>query len=76
MEISIPHKLGFLEISPPQSPLPSCMLVSNLISINVLIIFLILIVVYSVWQNNFKKNQRLFYSVALRDFRNLEKNAA
>ena len=40
------------EISPQQSPLPSCMLVLNLILINVFIIFFILIVIYSVWQNN------------------------
>ena len=51
-EISIPHKLGFSEMSPPQSPLPSCVLVLNLILINVFIIFFILIVIYSVWQNN------------------------
>ena len=49
-EISISQKLGFSEISPPQSPLPSCMLVINLI--NVFIIFFILIVIYSVWQND------------------------
>ena len=39
-EISIPHKFGFSEISAPQSPLPSCMLVLNLILINVLLSFL------------------------------------
>ena len=31
-EISIPYKLGFLEISPPQSPLPSYLIILNLIN--------------------------------------------
>ena len=40
------------EISTQQSPLPSRMLVLNLMLINVFIIFFLLIVIYSVWQNN------------------------
>ena len=49
-EISIPHKpVGFSEISPPQSLLPSCMLILNLLLNN---LFFILLVIYSVWQNN------------------------
>ena len=49
-EISIPHKpVGFSEISPPQSLLASCVLILNLLLNN---LFLILLVIYSVWQNN------------------------
>ena len=51
-EICIPHKLGFSEISPPQSLLSSCMLILNLMFNNLLSFFFILIVIYSVWQNN------------------------
>ena len=36
---SIPHKLGFLEISLPQSLVPTCMLILNLMLINLFIIF-------------------------------------
>ena len=49
-EISIPHKpVGFSEISPPQSLLASCVLILNLLLNN---LFFILLVIYSVWQNN------------------------
>ena len=61
-EISIPHKLGFQEISPPQSFLPSSMLILNLILINLFIIFFILLVIYSVWQNNDNKNNKFSYA--------------
>ena len=44
-EISIPYELGFSEISPPQSPLPSYLLILNLI--NLFIIVLIMLVYYS-----------------------------
>ena len=46
------HKLGFAEISPPQSLLPSNAQVFNLMLINLFIIVFILLVIYCVWQNN------------------------
>ena len=49
-KISIPHKLGFSKIFPPQSLLPSCMLILNLMLINLFIILFILLVIYSLWQ--------------------------
>ena len=51
-EISIPHKLGFSEISPPQSLLPSNVQIFNLMLINLLIIVFILLLIHCVWQNN------------------------
>ena len=51
-EISIPHKLGFSEISSPQSLLPSNVQISNLMLINLFIIVFILLVIHCVWQNN------------------------
>ena len=51
-EISIPHKLGFSEISPPQSLLPSNAQILNLMLINLFIIVFILLVIHCVWQNN------------------------
>ena len=53
-EISIPHKLGFSEISPPQSLLPSNVQILNLMLINLFIIAFILLVIHCVWQNNNK----------------------
>ena len=50
-EISIPHKLGFSEISPPQS-LPSNVQILNLMLINLFIIVFILLVIHCVWHNN------------------------
>ena len=40
-KISIPHKLGFLEITPPQSLLPSNVRILNLMLINLFIIVFI-----------------------------------
>ena len=57
--ISIPHKLGFSEISPPQSLLSSCMLILNLMLNNLFITFFILLVIYSVWHNNKIKNNKI-----------------
>ena len=51
-EISIPHKLGFSEISSPQSLLPSNVQISNLMLINLFIIVFILLVIHCVWQIN------------------------
>ena len=51
-EISIPHKLGFSEISPPQSLLPSNAQILNLMLVNLFIIVFILLVTHCVWQNN------------------------
>ena len=51
-EISIPHKLGFSEISPPQSLLPSNAQILNLMLVNLFIIVFILLVIHCVWQNN------------------------
>ena len=51
-EISIPHKLGFSEISPPQSLLPSNVQILNSMLINLFIIVFILLVIHCVWQNN------------------------
>ena len=47
-EICIPYKLGFSEISPPQSLLLSCMQILNLMLISLFTIFFILFVIYSV----------------------------
>ena len=55
-EISIPRKLDFSEISPPQSLLPSNFV--NLkfnISLNLLIIVFIMIVFCCMWQKNKSK---------------------
>ena len=43
-EITIPHKLGFSEISPPQSVLPSNLPILNLMLINLFIIVFIMLV--------------------------------
>ena len=43
-EISIPHKLGFSEISPPKSLLPNNLQIFNSILVNLLIIVFIMIV--------------------------------
>ena len=51
-EISILHKLGFSEISPPQSLLPSNLQILNLILVYLLIIIFIMIVFCCVWQKN------------------------
>ena len=51
-KISIPHKLGFSEISPPQSLLPSNVQILNLMLINLFIIVFILLVIHCVWQIN------------------------
>ena len=51
-EISIPHKLGFSEISPPQSLFPSNVQILNLMLINLFIIVFILLVIHCVWHNN------------------------
>ena len=51
-EISIPHKLGSSEISPPQSLLSSIAKILNLMLINLFIIVFILLVIHCVWQNN------------------------
>ena len=51
-EISIPHKLGFSEISLPQSLLPSNVQILYLMLINLFIIVFILLVIHFVWQNN------------------------
>ena len=52
-EISIPYKLGFSEISPPQSPLPSYLLILNLINpFIIVLIMLVYYVIYCVWQIN------------------------
>ena len=51
-EISIPHKLGFSEISPPQSLLPSNVQILNFMLINLNIIVFILFVIHCVWQSN------------------------
>ena len=55
-EISIPHKLGFSEISPPQSLLPSNAQILNLMLVNLFIIVFILLVIHCVWQKNNKIN--------------------
>ena len=49
------HVRRFPRVGVGDCPLPSCMLVLNLILINVFIIFFILIAIYSVWQNNKNK---------------------
>ena len=51
-EISIPHKLGFSEISLPRSLLPSNVQILHLMLINLFIIVFILLVIHFVWQNN------------------------
>ena len=54
-EIFIPHKLGFSEISPPQSLLPSNVQILNLMLINLFIIVFILLVIHCVWQKIINK---------------------
>ena len=52
-EISIPYKLGFSEISPPQSLLPSYLQILNLINVFIIVhIMLVYYVFYCVWQIN------------------------
>ena len=50
--MSIPSKLGFSEISPPQLLLSSNAQILNLMLINLFIIVFILLVIHCVWQNN------------------------
>ena len=56
-QLTIPHKLGFSEISPPQSLLPSNAQILNLMLVNLFIIVFILLVIHCVWQNNKIKNK-------------------
>ena len=56
-QLTIPHKLGFSEISPPQSLLPSNAQILNLMLVNLFIIVFILLVIHCVWQNNKIKNE-------------------
>ena len=59
-KISIPYKLGFSEISPPQSPLPSYLQILNLISLFIIVlIMLIYYVFYCVWQIKKKNKTKL-----------------
>ena len=52
------HKLGFSEISPPQSLLPSNVQILNSMLINLFIIVFILLVIHCVWQNNKINNKK------------------
>ena len=56
-KISISHKLGFPEITPPQSLLPSNVQILNLMLTYVLSFF-ILLVIHCVWQNKNNKNNK------------------
>ena len=52
----LPHKLSFLEISPPQSLLPSNLQILNLMLINLCIIVFIMLVFHCVAKKKKKKS--------------------